>query len=1071
MSEVTTESSDEIYVPSSGMPLSVFNDRYSRKHRSEDRLETFEERITGMVEGNFSLTSIDHRAEGNPGDKEKMLALALKGVLPMSGRHIQHGDFTQPNKNMEVFTNCSTTPFSFMLMLLLLNGSGVGRDYSSESCRVNWDFMPNIRVVLNGGPKDDGDIDKGAHPDFKEAALEFTGGFDSLRDATHKYDSESEDVRWIKVRDSREGWSEVIAILETAAFHKNHSNSLFIFDFSDVRCRGSKIKGMQDRIAQGPIPLMRALLKVASIKGAGMRPWKQAMFIDHYLADCVVMGNVRRAARMSTKFWKDRDILEFIEIKRGGYLHTSNNSVIVDEEFWAEASDPRPSHGRRVFEAVVGSAYFDRTGEPGFINAHLLKNNMEGADKITAENYLSDVTGIRLHPKTYEMIEKTISVLMKSKHPFITNPCQPGWAPILTPSGIRPLDQIEVGTTIWANGKWTKVVDKWSTGIKQVNRYRTTSGVFYGTSNHRVVSDGQKIEAGMAESIDKCIGPKDRTKIIPLAVMDGLVIGDGTRHMASHHKVYLDVGKSDYTHELGDLILADHPAKLGRAKVVKTSIQPDELVPLPERTIPDRYLYGTRDEVASFLRGLFSANGSCNGRRICLKSTSSEMVEQVQVMLSSLGIASYFTTNKPKAVKWQNGTYIGKESYDININAHNGRIFRDLIGFIQPHKTNAMDQMLSGPDRGEGYQKQTFDIVSDEHVSTEEVFDITVEDAEHVYWTGGCLVSNCGEIVLSKWGGYCVIGDICMAKVDSINEFNEACRQAAKFLVRTNLMQSMYKAEVDRTNRIGVGLTGIHEFYWRHFGLTFRDVVSAYDHVFDGRDAPSNPKVMQFWQTLADGRKWVEFSASDLSMRMKRTIPHTFTTIKPSGTISKVMGCTEGAHLPAFRFYMRWVIFPKGGEKHLDFERRGYPVQDVSHEYKGSVVVGFPTKSAICDVMPHEKVVTADEASFREQYQWIRLLEHFWLGEGNNQVSYTMKFNFSNMSYHEFAATILRWQGRIRCCSWMPSLDDIEGAYAYTPEEPITAEQYQMAMDGIKQAEIEGYNEALLECASGACPI
>src|SRR5574340_768813 len=47
--------------------------------------------------------------------------------LLMSGRHLQHGDETQPTRNMEVFTNCATSAMSFLEFYLLLNGSGVGR--------------------------------------------------------------------------------------------------------------------------------------------------------------------------------------------------------------------------------------------------------------------------------------------------------------------------------------------------------------------------------------------------------------------------------------------------------------------------------------------------------------------------------------------------------------------------------------------------------------------------------------------------------------------------------------------------------------------------------------------------------------------------------------------------------------------------------------------------------------------------------------------------------------------------------------------------------------------------------
>jgi len=44
------------------------------------------------------------------------------GSLLSSGRHLQHGDETQPTRNMEVFSNCSTAPTSFLQFYLLMNG-------------------------------------------------------------------------------------------------------------------------------------------------------------------------------------------------------------------------------------------------------------------------------------------------------------------------------------------------------------------------------------------------------------------------------------------------------------------------------------------------------------------------------------------------------------------------------------------------------------------------------------------------------------------------------------------------------------------------------------------------------------------------------------------------------------------------------------------------------------------------------------------------------------------------------------------------------------------------------------
>jgi ribonucleoside-triphosphate reductase (formate) len=733
------------YVVPNGMPLSVFNDRYAR-YTADGVLQGFTERAREMVIGN---TSLDPNVSQH--EIDDFTDCAVAGLTPLSGRHLQHGDDTQKNRNIEVFTNCSTTPFSFLKFYLLLNGSGVGRDYSSESCRVDWEYMPNVRLVLSGGSDDDGDVAKGAHPDFNSAYNEFTSCFESLKEAEHKYDPESEDVRWIKVKDSREGWAEVIAILETATFHRNHRDTLFVFDFSGVRAKGAAIKGMQNRPAQGPLPLMRAIARITTIKGAKMKPWKQALFIDHYLAACVVMGNVRRAARIATKWWKDRDIIEFIDVKRGGFLWSANNSILVDAEFWAQAASPHPSHARRVFEAAVGAAYYDKTGEPGFINVDLLNGNRDGFEEVNSANYLNHHHNLSLHRRTFEMIENILSVLKNSKYPFIVNPCS--------------------------------------------------------------------------------------------------------------------------------------------------------------------------------------------------------------------------------------------------------------------------------------------------------------------------------EIVLSKIGGYCLIGDVVLKYATSLEAAERAVELTARALIRTNTMPALYQSEVHRTNRIGVGLTGIFEYAWQHFELSFSRLIGVYDHVFN--NAPClDDQCMVFWKHIDHLRQVVEKTATEYSKQLGMNTPHTFTTIKPSGTISKVMACTEGAHLPPFLFYVRWVICEKDSVKHRDYVARGYPVKDVSHKYHNCVVVGFPTKHPIVDIIPVEHLLTASDVSMEDQFKWIKLIEQFWFGgpRRNNQVSYTLKYNNKDVSLDEYASMILKWQPQVRCCAVMPFVED--SAYAYLPEEEINGEVYAQLMKQINNAvKLEEYSEDDLNCPNGACPI
>jgi hypothetical protein len=323
----------------------------------------------------------------------------------------------------------------------------------------------------------------------------------------------------------------------------------------------------------------------------------------------------------------------------------------------------------------------------------------------------------------------------------------------------------------------------------------------------------------------------------------------------------------------------------------------------------------------------------------------------------------------------------------------------------------------------------------------------------------------------------CVIGDVCLAKCETIQEAIDAVRLMAKFLVRVNRMKAVYAAEVQRTNRIGVALTGVHEFAWTKFGCTFWDLIAYHTDVFGPAvlTPPHAYKAHEFWQFIGILRHAAEAGASEISLDLGMPVPHTVTTIKPSGTISKVMSCTEGVHLPALKFYLRWVQYKYNDPDLQLLRERGYPTKDVSHRYAEYWVVGFPTKQPIVDLMGAANVVCADETSPAQNYQWLQLLEHFWLGESkrNNNISYTLKYDPDTVSYLEFMDLTLKYQPDVRCCSVMPQSDwrKSEQIYSYVPEQPLTEAEYLEMMSKIRAVTHEGYNAEDLECAGGACPI
>jgi adenosylcobalamin-dependent ribonucleoside-triphosphate reductase len=352
-----------------------------------------------------------------------------------------------------------------------------------------------------------------------------------------------------------------------------------------------------------------------------------------------------------------------------------------------------------------------------------------------------------------------------------------------------------------------------------------------------------------------------------------------------------------------------------------------------------------------------------------------------------------------------------------------------------------------------------------------------------------CTTNPCGEIVLHVTGGYCVIADFAPLLACPIDpaevipgvmsdamaadwdaRVEDAVRLGVRFLMRANAMDALYGEEVRRTNRMGIGPTGLHEWAWARFGLDFDDLLD------EDRSAP-------FWQALARFSEAAKDEADAYADELGRVRPFTVTTVKPAGTTSKLFGLTEGAHLPARRQYLRWVQFKgardEDGAWHADadplladYEARGYPVRSLQ-SFPGMSVVGFPTLPLIQRLGLGDRLTTAPEASPQDQYRWLSLMERHWIGaERGNQISYTLKVYTDRHDIDAFRDILLRHQPQVRCCAVLPSAPDAALGYEYLPEEEVTQEAFEAIVAGIRDPALhEALDMAHLACAGGACPI
>lgn len=562
-----------------------------------------------------------------------------------------------------------------------------------------------------------------------------------------------------------------------------------------------------------------------------------------------------------------------------------------------------------------------------------------------------------------------------------TNPCQPKWATVLTPNGIRLFKDINVGDKIWSENGWTTVVRKINSGIKDVYEYKTTAGTFYGTENHKLLSNGEKIEAKNCEDIDVLAGNDDyKQSDLPEAVVDGLVIGDGSIHKSSNDLIYLCIGENDYDYfnsEVSSFIGKQREGIKKYAYEINTTIQPNELLLTYQRSVPQRYFYGDSNTVSKFLRGLFSANGSVVDNRVTLKTSSSKLRDEVQIMLSSIGIRSYYTTNKPSTVDFSNGSYICKESYDINISSDRD-VFFEKVGFIQKYKMTKLKNTLSRIRKN----NKTHNIISVKHISTEEVFDITVDNETHTYWTGGLNVSNCGEIYMHE--------DSCRLIHVNLTSFvdnpftDEACinderlyeityeamhlgddlvdleANAIKKILNkiekdgdiNNSEYKLYKRLLSHTlegRRCGLGFTGLADMIaMMDLKYDSEASLSIINHVmrlmfiaemdaqidmaitrghFDGQD----------FKLEQDGNTWYKFLEDNFNNIYQKMMKYgrrniSFNTVAPTGTVSLMAKCSSGIEPIFLPFYTRRRKCMSEGDR-VDF------VDQVGEKYTEFVVV------------------------------------------------------------------------------------------------------------------------------------
>jgi len=319
---------------------------------------------------------------------------------------------------------------------------------------------------------------------------------------------------------------------------------------------------------------------------------------------------------------------------------------------------------------------------------------------------------------------------------------------------------------------------------------------------------------------------------------------------------------------------------------------------------------------------------------------------------------------------------------------------------------------------------------------------------ERAPWFKG--VNPCAEILLGN-KTFCNLTEIDLGKFVGDQA---GLIQALKLVARANyrqtcvdlndgVLQEAWHLNNQFLHLCGVGLTGIAR----------RRNLGAYDY-----------KQMQRVTTSAAYRM-----ADELDLPRPKNV----TTVKPSGTLSKIMDTTEGVHKPLGKYIFNNINFSKHDPLISTLRSANYNVFDHPSDPEG-VLATFPVNYDDVEFDKESgKEVNLETAI--EQLERYKLIQNNWCQQNvSATISYSpdevdgiVDWLYSNWDQYVGVSFIYRND---------PTKTAKDLGYLYLPQEVVTKQEYENYINKLLPIDLEKVENTFLEiedeeCATGACPI
>ena len=331
----------------------------------------------------------------------------------------------------------------------------------------------------------------------------------------------------------------------------------------------------------------------------------------------------------------------------------------------------------------------------------------------------------------------------------------------------------------------------------------------------------------------------------------------------------------------------------------------------------------------------------------------------------------------------------------------------------------------------------------------------------------------CGEISLGN-GEPCNLFEVFPYIAEQENwDLKDVFRLATRFAKRVTF--SDYDWEISRNiiyknRRIGVSMSGIQDWLLNDLG---HRVVTGFE---DGTDEETGEKIKKpiydpqgikmvtaAYQAVIAADK--EYSKT---LNCNESIKHT--TVKPSGTVAKLAGASEGMHFHYAGYLIQRIRFQASDPLLKALDACGYYSEPDIYS-PNTTCVEFPLRAAHAD---SKNFASAGTVSIEEQFATQAFLQTYW---SDNAVSCTVTFQSDEGD--KITSLFKQYRHVIKSTSLLPYYG---GSLKQAPKEPIDKEKYEerkaqitgdvaqvFAEQNDDQKDLELVDQT--DCESGACPV